>query len=152
MFAHFLAGMIVWCAYCQRLIREVAPLTRYDISHGVCATCAHDMHLRPADVMLGLIQPALVEIGHSGSKEASPQPTSTSSRHGANMVEPALRMAAKLIERGFTGRFMFSGQALRRNPDILQRNPLATACLTLEEARMRMVEAGARHVATMSLS
>lgn len=64
MFAHFLAGMIVWCAYCQRLIREVAPLTRYDISHGVCATCAHDMHLRPADVMLGLIQPALVEIGH----------------------------------------------------------------------------------------
>ncbi len=32
--------MIRWCAYCQRLLAEVPPLTNFDISHGMCARCA----------------------------------------------------------------------------------------------------------------
>ncbi len=32
--------MIRWCAYCQRLLGEVAPLTNFDITHGMCASCA----------------------------------------------------------------------------------------------------------------
>ncbi len=262
--------MIVWCAYCQRLIREVAPLTSFDISHGICERCepklaadfsfagddrsvidfyralftaacradrkacadlvrrAHDMRLRPADVMLGLIQPALVEIGHKWELgtitvadeheftawceamlvllegEAAPRENldillvpAPGNRHylGPRIaeqvllsagirarcivpelpiqdlaarvakhrpawvgfscalpetVESSLQLAAGLVERGFAGRFMLSGQALRRNPDMVQHNPLATVCLTLEEARKRVLEARTRDLAAVS--
>jgi methanogenic corrinoid protein MtbC1 len=32
--------VIVWCSYCQHLIREVPPYTSYEISHGACSACA----------------------------------------------------------------------------------------------------------------
>ena len=32
--------MIRWCSYCQSLLGEVAPLTSFGITHGVCARCA----------------------------------------------------------------------------------------------------------------
>ncbi len=31
--------MIRWCCYCQTLLGEVAPLTDYTITHGICARC-----------------------------------------------------------------------------------------------------------------
>lgn len=97
--------MIRWCAYCQRFIGEVEPLTQFEISHGACATCepraliddepsaedrqaaalfnrlfefaaagdvrtcgeiiheARRLRYRTVDLLLGLIQPALGEIG-----------------------------------------------------------------------------------------
>ena len=97
--------MIHWCSYCQRLLGEVPPLLRYDVSHGICQrcvvrldageplvaenqeivrffrdlfsagrasdrrTCAHlvaQARMRGygrLEVLVGLLQPALVEIG-----------------------------------------------------------------------------------------
>jgi len=252
--------MIVWCAYCQRVIREVAPLTGFDISHGICARCqarleidpsfsgddrsviefyralftaackadrracaelvrrAHNMGLRPADVMLGVMQPALVEIGEKweqGQATVADEHEFTSwcdamlalfevealpeegldllivpapgnlhclgpriaeqvllgagvparcivpelpvddlvlriERHRPSwigfscamprMVQPSLDVAARLADRGFPGRFMLSGQAFRRFPYVHCDESLATVCLTLDEARARMLE------------
>lgn len=250
--------MIVWCAYCQRLIREVAPLTGFDISHGICARCqarlevdpsftgddrsiiefyralfaaackadrracvdlvrrALDMGLPPAEVMLGVVQPALVEVGEKWELgeitvadeheftawcetmlahfevEAGPPEDldilivpAPGNRHCLGpriaeqvllaagvrarcivpelpvddlavrvarhrpswvgfscalprMVEPSLKVAAQLVDRGYPGRFMLSGQALRRYPYVPGVGSLATVCLTLEEALERI--------------
>jgi methylmalonyl-CoA mutase cobalamin-binding subunit len=35
--------MFRWCAYCQRLIGEVAPFDDFRISHGICKDCAGRM-------------------------------------------------------------------------------------------------------------
>lgn len=246
--------MIVWCSYCQRLIREVAPLTGFEISHGICARCqarlevdpsftgddrsiiefyralfgaafkadrracgdlvrrARDMGLHPAEVMLGLVQPALVEIGDKWERgEATvadeheftawceamlslfeveagtaedldilivPAPGNLHclgpriaeqvllaagvgarcivpelpvddlarriDRHNPSwigfscalppMIEASLNVAARLADRGFSGRFMLSGQALRRHPHLPSDDSLVTVCLTLDEA------------------
>lgn len=249
-------GMIIWCAYCQSLIREVEPLTGFDISHGICARCharleadpsfagddrsiaefyralfaaackadrracadlvrrAREMGLRPAEVMLGLVQPALVEIGEkwelgeatvadeheftawceamlalfeveTGPEEEDldilivPAPGNRHylgpriaeqallaagirarcivpelpiddlvlriARHRPSwigfscalppMIERSLDVAAKLVERGFSGRFLLSGQALRRRLYAPGDVSIATVCLTIEEAR-----------------
>jgi methanogenic corrinoid protein MtbC1 len=95
--------MFRWCAYCQRLIGERAPLASYEITHGICEACekhidadvpdrvivardllaelirigregdltrcdafvrsALDAGLRPSEILIGILQPALCEIG-----------------------------------------------------------------------------------------
>lgn len=96
--------MFTWCAYCQRLIGETEPLSKYTISHGVCESCqktvatytpqrstlvARDLFaeltrlgargaledgepfvrsaiaagLRPSEILVGLLHPALGDLG-----------------------------------------------------------------------------------------
>lgn len=97
--------MIRWCSYCQMLLGEVAPLTDYALTHGICDACdarleagehlksTYEQHIElhrrlfraarngdisscadiveqglsrgysPSARLVGLMQPALVEIG-----------------------------------------------------------------------------------------
>ena len=102
--------MFRWCAYCQHLIGEVAPLDDYSITHGLCSSCEPDAERyrpTPAGLRAQAAMTGLLSAGRAGRYDSAVASLEEASAAGATpidlmigLLQPALFEIGRLWKTG----------------------------------------------------